>query len=115
MKMKISKTAAVQEGQAVLFRIVRARRYVHGFLIRYQGEIFAYENKCRHLPLSLDYDDGRFFDEARRHLVCQTHGAIYEPDSGLCLRGPCQGARLFPIEFEELKGEIYVESEGESF
>ena len=25
------------------------------------GKLFAYENTCRHIPISLDYGDNRFF------------------------------------------------------
>ena len=74
-----------------------------GFLARFQGTVVAYENLCRHLPLPLDYDDDRFFATDGRHFVCQTHGAIYEPLTGLCVRGPCAGVSLksLPIEIRE--------------
>lgn len=28
------------------------------------------------------------------HLVCQTHGALFRVSDGVCVAGPCQGARL---------------------
>lgn len=37
-------------------------------------------------PLSRDGD----------HLVCQTHGALFRIRDGLCVAGPCLGARLTP-------------------
>ncbi|SVA75908.1 uncharacterized protein METZ01_LOCUS128762, partial [marine metagenome] len=27
-----------------------------------------------------------------------THGAVYEPNTGLCTRGPCAGASLYALE-----------------
>jgi len=35
-----------------------------------------------------------FFTEDGRALICSTHGAIYEPATGLCTAGPCVGDRL---------------------
>ena len=32
-----------------------------GFAFRWKGRWLAYENECRHLPITLDYDDHRFF------------------------------------------------------
>jgi len=40
----------------------------------------------------LDWQPGEFFDIAGVYLVCSTHGAIFEPNSGLCVAGPCRGA-----------------------
>lgn len=71
-----------------------------GFAVLAEGKIVAYENVCRHLPVSLDYGDGRFFTRDRRYLICQTHGALYEPATGLCVRGPCLGASLKPLQVE---------------
>jgi nitrite reductase/ring-hydroxylating ferredoxin subunit len=33
--------------------------------------------------------------------MCATHGAIYEPDTGKCVGGPCRGARLRQVQVEE--------------
>ncbi len=111
MKIKVSKVGGLAEGSAKTFRVVRQGRYASAFVIRYQGELYVYENKCRHIPISLDYGDAQFFDGQGRYLICQTHGAQYEPDSGLCIGGPCQGASLFPIPFEVDGDDLLVESE----
>ena len=111
MKISAAEESEILEGEARSFRFVRKGRYVGGFIIRYQGSLFVYENKCRHIPISLDYDDSRYFDEEKRYLICQTHGATYEPDSGECVAGPCKGSALFSIPFEIREGRIYVESE----
>ena len=101
------------EGESRQFRIVREGRYVHGFVLCHDGDLFAYENKCRHLPITLDYADGRFLDEDSQLIVCQTHGAAYRPSTGECVQGPCLGASLFPIPFSVAEGMIWVECEGD--
>jgi nitrite reductase/ring-hydroxylating ferredoxin subunit len=65
-----------------------------GFLVYFHDQVSAYENSCRHIPITLDYGDNRFFTRDGKHLVCQTHGATYEPLTGFCVAGPCAGATL---------------------
>jgi nitrite reductase/ring-hydroxylating ferredoxin subunit len=71
-----------------------------GFVAYFAGQVVAYENVCRHVPITLDYGDGRFFNPQETHFVCQTHGAIYEPLTGKCISGPCTGAALKPLPVE---------------
>ena len=33
-----------------------------GFVAWFEGQAVAYENVCRHIPISLDYGDARFFN-----------------------------------------------------
>ncbi|HEV8541507.1 MAG TPA: Rieske 2Fe-2S domain-containing protein [Verrucomicrobiae bacterium] len=80
-----------------------------GFLALIESEIVCYENVCRHLPLPLDYGDGRFFTEDEKHFVCQTHGAMYDLQNGLCVAGPCVGASLKKIHVEVRGDEIWIQ------
>ena len=75
-----------------------------GFVALFEGEVVAYENVCRHVPITLDYGDARFFNASESHFVCQTHGATYEPLTGECISGPCVGASLKRLAVE-VKGE----------
>ena len=75
--------------------------------MRYDGQIYAYLNRCAHMPMELDWKPGRFFDGEGLLLVCSTHGAIYAPDTGVCLGGPCAGA-LARLEVEERNGRVYL-------
>ena len=81
------------------------------FVIRYRGRVHAYLNECRHQCTELDWNPGEFFDAERLYLVCATHGALYEPDSGLCVDGPCRGARLAGVAVIERNGAIYCSEE----
>ena len=71
------------------------------FVIRYDGSVYAYCNSCAHIPVELDWMEGEFFDQAGLYLVCATHGATYEPDTGHCIMGPCKGERLCPVPVVE--------------
>lgn len=92
----------------------RAMRFVsvqkgvekEGFALFFEGQIKAYENRCQHLPLPLDYGNGPFFDPEGRHLVCHNHGAVFDPLTGLCLQGPCVGTSLAEFRVEIVAGEV---------
>lgn len=78
------------------------------FVVRYEGRAYAFLNRCAHVSVELDWEQGQFFDTTRLYLICATHGAIYEPDSGRCIAGPCKGARLTAIAVDEHDGSVYL-------
>jgi nitrite reductase/ring-hydroxylating ferredoxin subunit len=77
------------------------------FAVRFRGRFHAWVNSCRHQSLPLDFGDGHFFDEAADALVCCHHGARYDPASGVCMAGPCEGARLTALELEQRGHELW--------
>ncbi|MBL8445970.1 MAG: Rieske 2Fe-2S domain-containing protein [Zoogloeaceae bacterium] len=78
------------------------------FVIRFRGQVRAFLNRCAHVPVELDWQEGAFFDADQRFLICATHGAMYEPLTGACVLGPCKGRRLVPVPVEEVAGLVYV-------
>lgn len=110
-RQRLIAAADLAEGQTVKFEFTREGIDRDGFLARFQGKFVAYENVCRHLPISLDYDDNRFFAKDGRHFLCQNHGAIFEPLTGRCVRGPCQGLSLKPLTIEIIEGVIWLREE----
>lgn len=107
----IARVEDLRNKQSVKFKFRREGISRDGFAAIFEGQVIVYENLCRHLPISIDYGDNRFFTGDGKEIICQTHGAIYEPLSGLCVRGPCEGASLFKVPFEERGGKVWVESE----
>ena len=85
--------------------------FAHGgeaaFVVRYQGEVHAYVNRCAHLPYELDWIAGKFFDSEGLVLICSVHGANYDPLTGQCVGGPCNHA-LTKIAVEEFDGGVYL-------
>ncbi|MCS6766979.1 MAG: Rieske 2Fe-2S domain-containing protein [Candidatus Protistobacter heckmanni] len=74
---------------------------VPAFAVRHQGRVHAYLNRCAHVPMELDLQEGRFFDLSGDYLICATHGAMYEPADGRCIAGPCHGASLTALHVVE--------------
>ena len=96
------------EGATSKFSFVRDGQKLEGFAARFRGKLVAYQNLCRHIPITIDYDDNEFFDKDRSHFICQTHGAIYDPLTGKCVRGPCPGEFLFPLKIVVEDGVIWL-------
>lgn len=67
------------------------------FLVYFKQRSYAYENSCPHTGVNLNWQDEQFFSFDGLYLQCSLHGALFEPDTGLCVRGPCQGAKLKAI------------------
>ena len=110
VKRLICPAAALQErGAGVRFLVFRpGAAATAAFVVRFDGLPRAYLNRCAHLPVELDWQEGQFFDNAGLYLVCATHGATYLPNSGRCAGGPCRGGRLEPLQVVESDGGIYL-------
>lgn len=78
-----------------------------GFVVRYDGEVRCYLNRCAHVPIELDWNEGEFFESGGLYIMCSTHGAIYVPETGHCAGGPCKGGRLRPIGVTERDGQVF--------
>ena len=68
-----------------------------GFVVRQGGEVYAYANVCPHRRHPLDLVPDNFLVDAGRLLRCASHGALFEPDTGRCVYGPCHGRRLMNL------------------
>lgn len=105
--VKIADLAELPEGASRKFLFTRDGVEFEGFVACFQGKIVAYENTCRHVPISLDYGDDKFFTADGQNFVCQTHGALYEPLTGRCIGGPCAGLSLKPIAIVVERGGVW--------
>lgn len=83
-----------------------------GILLRLgSGEVRAYKNECRHLPVPLDEREPKeIWDAEARYLVCSSHGARYRPEDGLCVSGPCQGSHLRALPVVVRDGEVFLDT-----
>ncbi|MDX1499874.1 MAG: Rieske (2Fe-2S) protein [Woeseiaceae bacterium] len=79
-----------------------------GFVVRKGDEVFAYQNFCMHVGHPLNWMPDAFLTKDRRAILCASHGAVYEIETGLCVGGPCVGKTLRPVEAEVEDGMVYV-------
>jgi len=75
---------------------------------RHRGEPRAWYNVCPHQGRALNFAPDRFLTDDDGHLVCCAHGAVFEPDRGRCISGPCRNAELKAVVLSESDGEIRV-------
>ncbi|MBQ5939654.1 MULTISPECIES: Rieske 2Fe-2S domain-containing protein [unclassified Massilia] len=97
----------VDGGRGIRFPVLVYGQPATGFVVRFAGKPYAYLNRCAHVPIELDWKEGDFFESSGLYLMCATHGAVYEPESGRCAGGPCRGGRLLPIGVVEQDGKIF--------
>jgi nitrite reductase/ring-hydroxylating ferredoxin subunit len=106
-KIALCNSADLQDsGLAVPFDLIYAGQTCRAFAIRFEGQAQAYLNRCTHVAMEMDYQPDRFFDDSGRWLLCATHGAAYEPETGDCVGGPCRGG-LIKIQLSEQDGVVY--------
>lgn len=99
--------ALTDGGKASSFGVSRQGRALPAFAVAFAGAVHAYVNICPHRGTPLDWQPGEVFDESGLYLICATHGALFEPESGRCVAGPCQGAHLQKIPVRQ-EGEYVV-------
>ena len=80
-----------------------------GFVVRQGDSVYAYQNYCMHVGHPLNFKPDSFLTKDETLIICASHGAVYEIDTGLCVGGPCTGKRLRALPVEIVDGEIWVE------
>ncbi len=100
-----------EQGRGVRFQVARDGKHEPAFVVRFEGLPRAFLNRCGHVPVELDWQEGEFFDDSRLYLICATHGALYHPASGECVGGRCAGRGLIPLPVVERDGHVYLMEE----
>lgn len=80
--------------------------FFHGFVVRKDGRVAGYVDRCPHqgFPLALELD--RYLTPDGSLILCGWHGAVFEPLTGDCVGGPCAGGRLTPWPVQASGGVI---------
>ena len=76
------------------------------FAVRSQGVLHVWRDRCPHAGTPMAWRRHAYMNAAGDRIVCAAHGAQFEPDTGLCVSGPCLGERLQPVAFDIDGGEI---------
>ena len=114
---KVPRLGDLKPGESMKFLLPIRGTDEECFLINFNGEFHAYVNRCRHVPMPMDWVDNQFFAEEGRYLRCQTHNAYYEPGSGECIAGPSSacGKFLYRVPIELKDKVIYARPPREEF
>ena len=85
-----------------------AQRPQRIFVVR-KGEVLAaYRNRCPHTGAPLEWLPDQFFDLDNSFIQCAIHGALFRPEDGYCVRGPCAGQSLEAIELTINQGRLQI-------
>lgn len=82
--------------------------YASVFVVKKDGQLYAYKNRCPHTGAPLEWKPHQFLDLENSFIQCAMHGALFEIDSGKCLRGPCLGQSLHPEKIDIEQDEIFL-------
>jgi nitrite reductase/ring-hydroxylating ferredoxin subunit len=113
MDARLCRADELAEGDARGFVLGHGLARIAVFVLRHGGAIHAYVNRCPHQGTSLEILPDRFFDALGRHLICRTHGALFRPEDGFCVAGPCAGKNLTPASIRVADGTIWL-ADGEN-
>ena len=106
--------ALLEGGLGVRFEVLWVGETTPAFVVRYDNVPVAFLNRCGHVPVEIDFNAGAFFDASGLYFVCATHGALYDPASGACRGGPCNGRGLHQLTVRERAGQIFLIEGNES-
>ncbi|MDL2718102.1 MAG: NUDIX domain-containing protein [Acidobacteriota bacterium] len=70
---------------------------VSGLLVATPDGARAYRNVCPHVSIPLDRGGEPLLTADGLFLVCRNHGALFNPEDGFCVAGPCEGESLVPL------------------
>jgi nitrite reductase/ring-hydroxylating ferredoxin subunit len=108
----IGTVGELAHGTSKKFTLRRGQRELEALLVNFEGNHFAYVNRCPHTGITLDWVNNQFFSSDQRYLMCATHGAVFEPPTGECVWGPCFGLSLQKLEVEIEGQRIYARLPG---
>ena len=84
-----------------------------GIVCRRGDTVYAYANVCPHKQHPLNLIDDNFLitvPGGGQLLRCASHGALFVPETGLCVFGPCSGRELRSLPCRVVDGAVLVTS-----
>jgi nitrite reductase/ring-hydroxylating ferredoxin subunit len=98
MKFPLGRLDDIADGASKEYRVATGDSIHEFFVVRRGRALFAYTNSCPHhgTPLNIWHD--RMLSRTNAEIMCFTHGALFEIDTGRCVRGPCLGDYLIQVK-----------------
>lgn len=93
------------------FELQLGEETVPAFVVRMGDEVTAYRNHCPHTGAPLNWMPDDFLSVEGDLIQCAIHGALFRPQDGLCLHGPCNGQSLKLVPITLLAGVISTKTE----
>lgn len=94
--------------QAKGFRFRTEDAVFYGVVLREADRVWGFIDSCPHTGQPLSMFGDRYFTRDGRFLLCSGHGAMFKPDDGECIGGPCVGRSLRPWPVTVRDGAVVV-------
>jgi nitrite reductase/ring-hydroxylating ferredoxin subunit len=97
---------AIADPGAKGFTVTKDGGRLRVFVVRRGGRVFGYVNSCPHVGAPLNLEDDKFLDLFQTSILCANHFALFEMETGHCVRGPCTGRSLTPFPVTVVEGMV---------
>jgi nitrite reductase/ring-hydroxylating ferredoxin subunit len=87
----------IMENECVDVKITENKKQESVFAVKKNGGYFVYLNSCPHIGTPLNLIPNKFLSHNKNHIICSTHGALFEIETGFCIAGPCINKSLVKI------------------
>jgi len=105
----LCKTSDIDDPGSKSFELKIKRKTQAIFVVHKDTEFFAYINKCPHTGAPLEWQEDQFLDLDKALIMCSSHGALFQIDSGKCIAGPCAGDALEPLSVSIVEDVIQLD------
>ena len=105
----VAQVGEIQPGATKKFIVFVDGRETECFAVNHNGQLFAYVNSCRHVPMTMDWVENQFLTEDGSYILCATHGAAYELDTGECIFGPPCGKFLARVPLRTVGDQVMAD------
>lgn len=105
-KLAVCPSERLGNGQHLKRAVTFEGRDDECLIVRFDGQVYAYINRCVHMPRRLDCEAPQVFDHSGRYLRCTMHGIVYTPENGASVSTMCEGERLRALDILEENGQI---------
>ena len=105
----LCRLAEIEDGEGKGFVLGEGLDQLDIVVLRAGERVFGYVNSCPHTGTPLEWIEDEFMSEDGGHVMCHTHGALFQVEDGYCIAGPCAGDRLTPISLEvDAEGQVIL-------
>lgn len=108
MNRRLCNLADIPDGEAKGFSIETAKGRREILVYRAGDVARGYVNSCPHVGSPLDWAPDRFIAPDGFHLLCATHGALFRPQDGYCVSGPCAGDSLARVAVSVIGDDVVL-------
>ncbi len=78
-------------------------------VLRRGSALRAYVDACPHHGTPMAWRKNAYLNAAGDRIVCAAHGALFDPDTGVCTLGPCLGQALTPLALRvDAQGQVHL-------